>query len=639
MASNVTVNSLLDKISKDYLECPICTNRFINPTMLDCLHSFCFTCLKELHQQDPNNSILLCPLCRKKTTLQDTTIESLPKDFKLNALGDEVSDHERLIEGHRSKVKCQACDEENEAVSRCMECECFLCCECQRAHQRLAFMKSHKIQTLAQLKADGVTFESQVESNIPELESYDKYCQTCLKLAFTTCSNPDKDSPKHDVIGVPEVLSNLVSKLKTHQNDIHTAMVDIKDARSKLDQALITTESKITQNAAKKFAEITEEEKKLKEEVKRIYQDRIKTFETAEETYSKEKVQAERKLDEVNKLMAQTSRNKFLDLKEELLPNLDELTSEKAPTRLSFMDFEEDEGLLGRLVLEDEQSFKEDSMAEIAFGLDRLGIQQDWRLKQQFKLYGIEPYSINSVTAFSNNEIIMADIQNNRLIRTSLKDNGRYDTRDNPQRLKLTGLNNPYRAAMNKKDQLLVLDGRSVKVFSKIYQLLHQFTPGARSGRWPSCLAVSDNNQIAVGYKNKEEIALHRESGYRSKTLSAPGMGYYMTTYKQQFIYTNTFLGKLISVDYDGEVIFSVDVKSGRPYGVCCDDRNGSIFVVIAKTSTSDEIQQYSHDGKYIGRIIKDCGLLFDIAFTATGELVVVTNKSVKTYSPHEKTQ
>ena len=148
----------------------ICTNRFINPTMLDCLHSFCFTCLKELHQQDPNNSILLCPLCRKKTTLEDNKVDSLPKDFKLNALVDEFTVQEQLMEAHGSEVKCQACnDEQHAAIARCVDCDYFLCQDCQNAHQRFPVTKSHQVYMLAQLHSGEVnyTYRSKIREYIP----------------------------------------------------------------------------------------------------------------------------------------------------------------------------------------------------------------------------------------------------------------------------------------------------------------------------------------------------------------------------------------------------------------------------------------------------------------------------------------
>ena len=41
-----TVISVLDKLQEDLLTCSVCMNKFVGPRMLDCLHTFCFKCVK-----------------------------------------------------------------------------------------------------------------------------------------------------------------------------------------------------------------------------------------------------------------------------------------------------------------------------------------------------------------------------------------------------------------------------------------------------------------------------------------------------------------------------------------------------------------------------------------------------------------
>ncbi|XP_071790945.1 E3 ubiquitin-protein ligase TRIM71-like [Asterias amurensis] len=370
MAASITVHSVLDKISKDHLECPICTNRFINPTMLDCLHSFCFTCLKELHQQDPNNSILLCPLCRKKTTLEDNKVDSLPKDFKLNALVDEFTVQEQLMEGHGSEVKCQACERDHTAVSRCIDCEHFVCQDCQQSHQNMAILKSHQIYSLAQLQSGVVTYRSKIREYIPKCGKHSDqtlsiYCNTCQKLECTTCTILGHANQRHDFTGVPEALdkckneiAELVAKAEKCKADIQTAIEQASESRKKLESSYAETNLKISQKAAKERARITEEEKQLKQEAESVYKDRVQTFETAEATNTKQVTQVEHKLDEVNQFMTQASTHEILDFKLKLINNLKELTKKQgeiASDRLSFLGFKEGERSVGRLVLKDEQ--------------------------------------------------------------------------------------------------------------------------------------------------------------------------------------------------------------------------------------------------------------------------------------------
>ncbi|XP_033627326.1 E3 ubiquitin-protein ligase TRIM71-like [Asterias rubens] len=410
MAASSTVHSVLDKISKDHLECPICTNRFINPTMLDCLHSFCCTCLKVLHQKDPNSSILLCPLCRKKTTLEDNKVDSLPKDFKLNALVDEFTVQEQLMEGHGSQIKCQVCKRDHTAISRCFDCDKFICQECQQVHEYFVTLESHKIYSLAQLQSGVVTYRSKIRKYIPKCGKHSDqtpniYCNTCQKLECTTCTILDHANQTPDFTGIPEALdkckqevAELVAKAEKCKADIETAMEQASESRKKLESSYAETILKISQKAAKESARITEEEKQLKQEAESVYKDRVQTFETAEATNTKEVTQVEHKLDEVNQFMTQASSHEIMDFKLKLINNLDELTKiqgEIVSDRLSFLEFEEGERSVGRLVLEDEQ---------------QANTKQKWKLHEGFSKFGLTNLkNARSVAAFSNNEIVVLD--------------------------------------------------------------------------------------------------------------------------------------------------------------------------------------------------------------------------------------
>ncbi|XP_033627820.1 E3 ubiquitin-protein ligase TRIM71-like [Asterias rubens] len=644
MAARITVHSVLDKISKDHLECPICTNRFINPTMLDCLHSFCFTCLKELHQQDPNNSILLCPLCRKKTTLEDNKVDSLPKDFKLNALVEEFTVQEQLIEGHGSEVKCQACKRDHTAVSRCIDCEHFICHECQQAHQHMAILESHKIYSLAQLQSGVVTYRSKIREYIPKCgkhsdQTLNIYCNTCQKLECTTCTILDHANQTHDPIGIPEALdkckqevAELVAKAEKCKADIKTAMEQASESRKKLESSYAETKMKISQKAAKERAKITEEEQQLKQEAESVYKDRVQTFETAEATNTKEVTQVEHKLDEVNQFMTQASSHEILDFKLKLKNNLDELIKiqgEIVSDRLSFLEFEEGERSVGRLVLEDEQQAKAEAQAKEH---ETIHTKQKWKLKESFSLFGFTQCQTERfVTAFSDNEIVVLDIDHDALC--ALKPQVAANTSQSthcPQRLKLKGLSEPSALTVGNNDHLYVIDNLEVKVFNRKYMPLYQFQLMVRNFS-PSRLAVDENNLIAVGYSEGRKISLYNPDGSLIRTFSTPVQVDYLTLYKERIIYSSRGdLTHLHSVDYKGGKVFSVDInQSEDSWGICC-DKDGSIFVAqYNRTTQNNRICQYSPDGKYIGCVIEDCGDAYDITFTPSGNLVVAAMTSV----------
>ncbi|XP_071803969.1 uncharacterized protein [Asterias amurensis] len=591
MASNITVQSVLAEISQDHLECPICSGRFKQPKLLKCSHSFCLECLQQLRQNSPSTTRLPCPVCRNKTLLKKNGIDGLKTDFKTISLIEAIETKEtRLKQQQQKQVPSQ------EFVSKCSK---------------------HTGKDLIM------------------------YCETCKKLICTTCIA--KDHRMHSVIELNEAsdkskqhATELLAEVRQSIKTYNIAIQEIDTSRKTLDSMFAATKKKISKKAdeeiAKVAARIKEEKQKLMQEAEQIYKDRVKTMQTARATNSKEMNKAEHKQDEVNQLMDQ--QIKIVHSLEQLIQDLKkyrEKKSTKAPDGLTYMDFKEGQNSLGKLVLKDEQQVESATSAQArkpTFQSMKHFKQDKWTLKTEIDEYKNTKQQVDRlcalvVAAYSNSDLVAIQLYNGSLIKIPVE--------SNPQELTIQGLTTPSRVAVNKNDELIVLDYTEVKIFNRNDRLLHQFNPGSR----PSCIAVGDNNLIAVGYRTKAEISLHKPDGSLIRTLPAPGIDEYLTTYKQRLIYTNSNDGrKLVSVTYNGEMVFSVDINQpGWPQGVCC-DKDGSIYVTVRRGqySSSGDIHHYSPDGKYIGCIIKHCDDPFGLTFTPAGDLVVATYKSVKIY-------
>ncbi|XP_038053728.1 E3 ubiquitin-protein ligase TRIM56-like [Patiria miniata] len=660
MASNVTAQLVLEKISVDHLECSICTNRFRQPKLLDCLHSFCLQCLQELRQsQDPSGTKLTCPLCRHETMLIGSGVADLPNNFAFSALVEEVTMQEKLLEGQGSDMKCQACDEENQAISRCMDCDHFLCQECQKAHGRMTLMmKSHKIYSLAQLQSGQIVYKSKLRDEVPKCckhpdQNLNVYCNSCEQVICTTCYV--LDHTKHSLTGLPEAaekckekVREMVQKCESRKTELSTTIEETCKSRKKLDTMFANTQKKISKKAQheitklkqeiakiqNEMAKIQKEEQNLLKETDTIYQDKLKAYEAVQATNRTEVTQTEHKLEEVEQLMNQASCYEILELQQKLLHNLSELTGkqpEQVPDKLTLMDFEESERSLGRLILEEEPKAAE-KQSPLRPG--RSCVKEKWELKTEVKNFELTWVHIAHAAACSNNKILVLDSFNHALFTVSLT-NSQHAPPHIPQRLQINGLTDAMCIAVSKDDKLLALDGPEVKVFNKQHQLLHQFTPGRGSDSIPTCLALDGSNLIAVGYKGNDEISLHNPDGSLIRRLPAPMMGYYLTMYNYRLIYTTGLTKRLVCVDYYGTSVFSVDMISNvqaclYPKGVCCDS-DGSIYVAVLGHPTG-VILHYSPDGKYIGCVIKDCIHPHGITFTSDGDLVVAAGVSVKVY-------
>ncbi|XP_038053713.1 E3 ubiquitin-protein ligase TRIM71-like [Patiria miniata] len=655
MASSVTAQSVLEKISVDHLECSICTNRFRQPKLLDCLHSFCLQCLQELrHSQDPSGTKLTCPLCRRETMLEGSGVADLPNNFAFSALVEEVAMQEKLLKGQGSEIKCQNCDEDNLAISRCMDCDNFLCQECQKAHGRMAVMKSHKIYTLAQLRSGEIVYKSKLREEVPKCgkhpdQNLNVYCNLCKQVICTTCSV--FDHAKHSIIGLPEAVekckkkvTEMVQNNERRKTELSTTIEETCKSREELDTMFTNTQKKISKKAQQEIrkiqqevAKIQKEELKLKKETDMIYKDRVRIFEAAQATNRKEVTQTEHKLEEVKQLMNQASCCEILELQQKLLHNLSELTGkqpQQVPDNLTFMDFEEGDKSLGRLILEEEPQAAAKQSPRPA----RSCVKGKWELKTEVKNFELRNAFIAHVVSLSSNKILVLSKNykgNSGALFTASIPNSYQEPSPIPQRLHINGLTDDVRCiAVNKDGKFLVLDGPVVKIFNKQHQLLHQFTPGRGSDK-PTCLAVDDSNLIAVGYEAKKEIALHKPDGSLIRRLPAPMIEDYLTMYNHRLIYTNWPKKRLVYVDYYGTSVFSVDMTSNMqrgwcPTGVCCDS-DGSIYVAVDRYPTGD-ILYYSPDCKYIGCVIKGCGHPRGITFTSHGDLVVAARRSVQIY-------
>ena len=658
-AGGVNNQSMINTASEDQFECPICSDRYTDPRVLDCMHSFCYKCLCELQksQVNPKKSKLSCPLCRRQTSLTVEGVAGLLEDLKLSAAMDEFAFDEQVTRGQSSSIKCQACnDDKNWAVSRCMQCDHFLCPECQAQHTRMTLMKSHQIYTLAQFQSGEVIYKSKIREYVPKCKRHTDqhlniYCETCQQLKCTTCSILGHGGKEHSLVDLPEAVhkckeevDTLVGKVKQNMTELTRVIKEADKSQNKMYLLLGQTNKKITKRAEKEFAKIQEmeqkvkkEETKLKQEADRIVQDNAKVFDAAQKTNKTQLKNAEYKLNEVHLLMTQGSQHEILSLKQKILHNLNELVtdikSENVPNALGYLDFEENEQSLGRVVHKELVQQDKDNASTRSTTL-----YPKWKLKEV--IFGPEDKGFSfkqSVAKFSNNHIVAVDTAHNQLITFS------PNSVDTLTKLNFNGLANPIHVVVNKDDHVIVIDKKRttfVKTFSKKQKFMWQFTPGREINNDPTCLAVDENNLIAVGYMCREEITLHNPDGSFIRKLLAPGITEYLTMHNQRLIYTNSEKSRLISVTYNGSVIFTVDLIDSadqeklKPTGVLC-AWDGSIYVAVCKPSiipVSSEIQQFSSDGKYIGYNAIGFRNMYGMTSTSNGDLVVAAEDCFEIY-------
>ncbi|XP_071133343.1 E3 ubiquitin-protein ligase TRIM45-like [Mytilus edulis] len=178
-------------------KCGICLSFvFTEPKLLNCYHTFCLPCLQKL---DIKDNKIICPLCKTTISLPDEGVSGLkPYPYKLKyvKVNNEVMD------------ACDLCDDQNFAVSKCLDCKTNLCSNCRDYHGKLKTSKNHVIRSLKILKSEKLdqteaTVKTKCKEHSKELTLF---CRPCNTLLCFDCS--EEIHPCHQVENLSSILQN-----------------------------------------------------------------------------------------------------------------------------------------------------------------------------------------------------------------------------------------------------------------------------------------------------------------------------------------------------------------------------------------------------------------------------------------------
>ncbi|KAL3320396.1 hypothetical protein Ciccas_000925 [Cichlidogyrus casuarinus] len=88
---------LAQEIYEEFLVCKICLDSYRNPKSLNCLHTFCESCIEQhisgevTYNKHTDYRDFMCPLCRKRTQLPMGGVKKLPDNFMIIGLTDLMS--------------------------------------------------------------------------------------------------------------------------------------------------------------------------------------------------------------------------------------------------------------------------------------------------------------------------------------------------------------------------------------------------------------------------------------------------------------------------------------------------------------------------------------------------------------------
>uniref|UniRef100_A0A9L0IVD7 Tripartite motif-containing protein 2 n=1 Tax=Equus asinus TaxID=9793 RepID=A0A9L0IVD7_EQUAS len=181
MASEATniPSPVVRQIDKQFLICSICLERYKNPKVLPCLHTFCERCLQNYI---PAHSLTLsCPVCRQTSILPEKGVAALQNNFFITNLMDVLQrtpgsnvEESSILETVTAVAagKPLSCPNHDGNVMDfyCQSCETAMCRECTEGehaeHPTVPLkdvVEQHKASLQVQLDA--------VNKRLPEIDS------------------------------------------------------------------------------------------------------------------------------------------------------------------------------------------------------------------------------------------------------------------------------------------------------------------------------------------------------------------------------------------------------------------------------------------------------------------------------------
>ncbi|XP_038062457.1 E3 ubiquitin-protein ligase TRIM56-like [Patiria miniata] len=622
-----------------HLECVICADKYKQPKVLDCMHSFCQTCLEKYYtSRYAGQPKIPCPVCRRETVLPQTRIQGLKTNFHLMGIVEEVSLQEKVACSENTKVICEICDEGNEAMHRCLDCAQNICPNCRKTHLRFAATSNHTVATLEDIRQGKVTVkktpeedESKCHKHKGEVKRF--YCETCEELICRDCTVVDHCKPEHHYIDSGKASRKYKQSLKDTFPDFTTgikrleqALTTSSQAKQRFTQNVTKTVKAVQDKADKMRAEITTQETKMIEEIKQLQQDRNRTYDEHQSTLTMMLESQKHSLGTSQDIINTASDSGFLSLYPIISKDLKSLKGQNPPQidpKLSYLSFTPGQRIgdinLGKLEVE----------------------AVKWEICREF---GPGEFSgAQDVTATQPREIAVADYYNNRVVICSNEGQHKGTI---PVQGKFLSFPWAVAAIRNPEQRLLVLERGSkyVKMFNmKDNTLVMQFPTVSKhqvdkTNMNLSSLAVTKNS-ILVGDTYNMVWTEHKPTdGEFLHTIPVQTPPHYLAVddNTDRVVVSGGETKKVVVGDSKGRTIWTINPTiNGEPVGNCkgvCCDSSGIYLVVDQGESDTGHIHHYDLDGRFLDCLAQGLYSPRGITFTSGGQLAVADYFSIKMY-------
>ncbi|XP_033110392.1 tripartite motif-containing protein 45-like [Anneissia japonica] len=319
------------------LNCKACQKRFTDPRILPCLHSFCAECIRSfepfiISSDDRNPSLsasmsslssivntvvtVMCPTCETEVDLPKRGVYELPVNFMIRrGLLQEA------LNPNSKNLPCDLCEDEADAITRCIDCTVNLCNFCSQAHNRQRKTSSHKVMSLNDVKkecVDGLWSPLKCQSH--EREEQRLFCETCDKTICRDCcivEHRDHAIKFNDEI-VDEnrtLLVKLISKTEPHISSLQSTLDKIDDLNRDIDNNKEVVIQEINKFIASYVSALQKHKQQLIEKVDKVCEGKKQALK-AQELHVKQTLQdIQHSCTFAKKAVAEGNNDEFLSVK------------------------------------------------------------------------------------------------------------------------------------------------------------------------------------------------------------------------------------------------------------------------------------------------------------------------------------
>ena len=284
------------------MTCEVCSEKYTDPLMLSCLHSFCKKCIiKAKEKEGSPDTSLKCPTCDTIVPLPDGKVENLTQNLWLAHESKEALIKKKI---HNKEAKlCEECsvdDDSGVAVVFCCNCGQFLCNHCKQSHKRQTKKADHKLIDLDTKKEfEMPTIKHQVIYCVRHSgQELIYFCKDCDQLICRDC--PLIKHKDHNIVESTDMGDTAREALKQSVSSCDGIIPPVNEA--------IANGEKRLQQIATRKVQVSKQIKKTFAELKAVLDKRCNDLiKDTEEIASTKTSSVEKQLDEFHKLVKQFS--------------------------------------------------------------------------------------------------------------------------------------------------------------------------------------------------------------------------------------------------------------------------------------------------------------------------------------------